>query len=259
MDTYFLIVSFVMGAIFGSFYNVCIYRIPEKQSIVSPPSHCYNCNTRLKYIDLVPIISWIFLKGKCRYCEAKVSSRYAIVEFLTAILFSLIYISFGYEIKTLYYMFLVSLLIIITFIDIDHYIIPDNLILIGSIVAIIVNLLGYGVPLIDGLKGALFAGGGVLVVTLTLEYIVKKEVMGGGDVKLYAMIGLFLGTKLALLTIVISIYIGALYGIIFIIYNKVKKQGFSSTIPFGPFISIAAVISIFYGNQIIQFYLKTFL
>ncbi|MGL5641448.1 MAG: prepilin peptidase [Paraclostridium sp.] len=259
MDTYFLIVAFIMGTIFGSFYNVCIYRIPEKQSIANPPSHCYNCNTRLKPLDLVPILSWIFLKGKCRYCKVEVSSRYAIVELLTGVLFALTYVTFGYEVQTLYYIFLVSLLIIITFIDIDHYIIPDSLILIGCITAIIVNFLGYGVPFIDGLKGAVFAGGGVLVVTLIIEYLVKKEVMGGGDIKLYAMIGLFLGTKLSLLTILISIYIGGAYGIIFIIYNKVKNREFSSMIPFGPFISIAAVISMLYGNQIVQFYIKTFL
>lgn len=259
MDTYFLIVAFIMGTIFGSFYNVCIYRIPEKQSIANPPSHCYNCNTRLNPLDLVPILSWILLKGKCRYCKVKVSSRYAIVELLTGVLFALTYITFGYEIQTIYYVFLVSLLIIITFIDIDHYIIPDNLILIGCITAIIVNFLGYGVPFIDGLKGALFAGGGVLVVTLIIEYVVKKEVMGGGDIKLYAMVGLFLGTKLSLLTILLSIYIGGAYGIIFIIYNKVKNREFSSMIPFGPFISIATLISMLYGNQIIQFYIKTFL
>jgi leader peptidase (prepilin peptidase) / N-methyltransferase len=248
-----------MGIIFGSFYNVCIYRIPEKQSIANPPSHCYNCNTRLKPIDLVPIFSWIFLKGKCRYCEVKISSRYAIVELLTGILFALTYTTFKNEFTTIYYMFLISLLIIITFIDLDHYIIPDILVLIGSITVIVVNFLGYGVPFTDGLKGAIFAGGGVLVVTLVIEYIVKKEVMGGGDIKLYAMIGLFLGTKLSLLTILISIYIGGAYGIIFIIYNRIKNKEFNSMIPFGPFISIAAVISMLYGNQIIDFYIKSFL
>lgn len=259
MDVYFIIVSFLIGTIFGSFYNVCIYRIPEKQSIVKPPSHCYNCSTNLKPIDLIPILSWVFLRGKCRYCKVKVSPRYAIVELLTGILFMLIYIKFGYEIITLYYMFLISLLIVITFIDIDHYIIPDKIIFIGSGVSLIVNILGFGVPFLDGIKGGLITGGSVLVVTLIIEWIVKKEVMGGGDIKLYAMIGLFLGSKLSILTLLLSIYIGGAYGIIFIIYNKIKKNEYYSVVPFGPFISIATIISILYGNHIIEFYIKTFL
>ncbi len=259
MDIYFTIVSFIMGTIFGSFYNVCIYRIPENQSISSPPSHCYNCNARLKPIDLIPILSWVSLRGKCRYCNIKVSPRYSIIELLTGILFMLIYIDFGYDFLSLYYMVLISLLIIITFIDIDHFIIPDKLILLGSIFAIILNFSGLGISFIYGLKGAIVSGGLVLLVTLIIEFILKKEVMGGGDIKLYAMIGLFLGIKLSLLTVLLSIYIGGLYGIIVIIYNKIKKYEFNSMIPFGPFISIAAVISILYGNNIIEFYIKTFL
>ena len=152
MDLYFTIISFIMGTIFGSFYNVCIYRIPEKLSVANPPSHCYNCQTRLKPIDLIPILSWLSLKGKCRYCGIKVSSRYATVELLTGILFALTYIAFGYNFKTIYYMLLVSLLIIITFIDIDHFIIPDELVIAGSIIAIAVNLLGYGTGFMDGLN-----------------------------------------------------------------------------------------------------------
>lgn len=259
MDIYFAIVAFIMGVTFGSFYNVCIYRIPENQSVSTPPSHCYNCNNRLKPIDLIPVLSWLTLKGKCRYCGVKISPRYALVELLTGLLFTLIYVVFGYEFKTIYYSLLVSLLIIITFIDLDHYIIPDGLIAIGSIIAIVVNILGYGCGFYDGIKGAILSGGGVMLVILAIEYIVKKDVMGGGDIKLYSMIGLFLGTKLALLTILLSVYIGGLYGLIIIIYHKLKKKEFSSMIPFGPFISIAGFISMLYGNNIIDFYINSFL
>lgn len=259
MDMYFIVLVFIIGVIFGSFYNVCIYRIPNKQSIVNPPSHCYRCNTRLKPIDLVPILSWGFLKGKCRYCKEKISPRYTIVEIITGILFTLIYITFEYKFITIYYMFLTSLLIIITFIDLDCYIIPDILVLIGSIAALLVNFLRYGIPFVDSIKGAIFTGVGLLVLTLVIEYILKKEVMGSGDIKLFVMIGLFLGTKLSLLTLLLSIYIGGAYGIIFIVYNKIKNKRFNSMIPFGPFISLATVISMLYGNQIIDFYIKTFL
>ena len=259
MDIYFTIVSLIMGIIFGSFYNVCIYRIPEKLSVANPPSHCYNCNTRLKPQDLVPILSWTFLKGKCRYCGQKISPRYALVELLTGILFAIVYIHFGYTIQTPYYMFLTSLLVIITFIDLDHYIIPDGLLIIGSIVAIIFNILGYGVGITDALLGAVICGGGVLLVIYLIELIIKKEVMGGGDIKLFAMLGLFLGLKLGALTILLSIYVGAIYGIVTIAYSKLKKIEYNSMIPYGPFISVAAFIVVLYGTNIINWYWSIFL
>lgn len=258
MQIYFTIVSFITGITLGSFYNVCIYRIPEKLSVVKPPSHCYNCNTRLKSIDLIPILSWTLLKGKCRYCKTKISPRYALVELLTGILFIIVYINFGSTLNTLYYMFLISLLIIITFIDLDHYIIPDELLIIGSIISIIVNLLGYGVGIKNGLLGALICGGGVLLVIYLIELLIKKEVMGGGDIKLFAMLGLFLGVKLGALTILLSVYVGAIYGIISIAYSKIKKQEYNSMIPYGPFISVAAFIVLLYGNDIINWYLGIF-
>ena len=259
MDIYFTIVSFIMGTILGSFYNVCIYRIPEKLSVANPPSHCYNCNNRLKPIDLVPILSWTLLRGKCRYCGQKISPRYALVELLTGILFATVYIYFGYSIQTLYYMFIVSLLVIITFIDLDHYIIPDGLLIIGSVVSIIVNILGYGVGIKDALLGAVICGGGILLVIYLIELLIKKEVMGGGDIKLFAMLGLFLGLKLGLLTILLSVYVGAAYGIVTIIYSKLKKIEYNSMIPYGPFISVAAIISVLYGTNIINWYWSIFL
>ena len=155
MEIYFTIISFIMGILLGSFFNVCIYRIPNNQSIVNPPSHCYNCNTRLKPLDLVPILSWTLLRGKCRYCGQKISPRYALVELLTGILFVLVYKVYGYNTITLYYLLLVSLLVIITFIDLDHYIIPDELIIFGSIGALIFNILGQGISIKDSLLGGL--------------------------------------------------------------------------------------------------------
>lgn len=258
MDIYFTIISFIIGIIFGSFFNVCIYRIPEKLSVANPPSHCYNCNTRLKPLDLVPILSWTFLKGKCRYCGQKISPRYALVELLTGILFATIYINFGYSIQTIYYMFLVSLLIIITFIDLDHFIIPNELIIIGTIFALIFNLFIEIITIKDMILGAFICGGGMLILIYLIEIIVKKEVMGGGDIKLFAMLGVFLGLKGGLLTILLSVYVGAIYGIITIVYSKIKKQEYNSMIPYGPFISVAALVYVLHGTQIINWYLGLF-
>ena len=258
MNTYFTIISFIMGIVLGSFFNVCIYRIPNKQSIVNPPSHCYNCNTRLKPLDLVPILSWTLLRGKCRYCGQKISPRYALVELLTGILFVLVYKVYGYNTITLYYLLLVSLLVIITFIDLDHYIIPDELIIFGSIGALIFNILGQGISIKDSLLGGLICGGGMLVLIHLIELLIKKEAMGGGDIKLFGMVGLFLGVKLGLLTILLSVYIGATYGILTIIYSKIKKKEYNSMIPYGPFISVGALISILYGTNIVNWYIGLF-
>lgn len=258
MDIYFLVVSFILGTIFGSFFNVCIYRIPNKQSISNPPSHCYNCNTRLKPLDLVPVLSWAFLGGKCRYCKQKISSRYALVELLTGILFVLVYKVYGINTITLYYLLLVSLLVIITFIDIDHYIIPDGLIIFGAIGVLTFNILGQGVGLKESLLGGLICGGGTLILIYLIELLVKKEVMGGGDIKLFAMVGLFLGVKYGLLTVLLSVYVGAIYGVYTIIYSKIKNKEYNSMIPYGPFISIGALITVLCGTSIIDWYMSLF-
>ena len=239
MKIFINIYVFVVGMIFGSFFNVCIFRIPKKQSILNPPSHCPNCKTRLKPKDLVPILSYLLSGKKCRYCNIKISRRYALVELLTGILFLLVYNKYLIDIATINFLVLISLLIIITFIDIDHYIIPDEIIIIE-----------------ESLLGALICGGIVLILVRIIEFIVKKEVMGDGDIKLFAMIGLFLGVKNSLLVALLSVYIGAIFGIISIVYNKIKKQEYNSVIPYGPFISISTLTVMLYGKNIINWYLN---
>ncbi|MEG2789513.1 MAG: prepilin peptidase [Romboutsia sp.] len=249
---------FIIGMIFGSFFNVCIFRIPNNQSISNPPSHCYNCSNRLKYIDLVPILSWLYLNGKCRYCGQKISKRYPLIELLTGILFLLVYNVYGLDIIILYYLVLISILIIVTFIDIDHYIIPDRIIIFGIIFSVIFNLTGKGIQLKDSILGALICGGGMLILINLIEFIVKKEVMGGGDIKLFFMSGLFLGVKGCILTILLSIYIGSIYGIGTIIYSKIKNNQYNSIIPYGPFISVSALITVLCGTNIINWYMGLF-
>ena len=250
---------FILGIVFGSFFNVCIYRIPEKKSISNPPSTCPTCNTRLKPIDLIPVLSYLSSKRKCRYCKEPISPRYMCVELITGMLFLLVYNRYPMSIQSIYYLTLASLLIIITFIDIDHYIIPDGLIITGLIFAFILNLLGIGIPLREGLVGALISGGGMLVLIYTIEFIVKKEVMGGGDIKLFAMVGFFLGIKGGLLTILLSVYVGAIYGVVSIIYIKIKNKEYNSMIPYGPFISVGAIIVLLYGNDILNWYQSLFI
>lgn len=255
-----LINSFVIiiGLIIGSFLNVCIYRIPENQSIVRPPSHCNKCNNRLKIIDLIPVISYLILRGKCRYCKEKVAVRYMLVELLTAILFLLVYNHYNINIETIYYLILVSILVVISFIDIDHYIIPDTLIIFGIIAVISFNLLTGFMSVKDVFLGGLVCGGSILIFIYALEFIIKKEVMGGGDIKLFAMLGMFLGIKGGFITIILSIYLGAIYGIFIIVYRKIRGRDYNSVIPYGPFISLAAIIYALYGEVIIEFYKSFF-
>ena len=236
MYIYFAIVSFIIGASLGSFFNVCIYRIPNKKSVVNPPSHCYNCNTRLKPLDLVPILSWTLLRGKCRYCGQKISPRYALVELLTGILFVLVYSVYGPSIMTLYYSLLVSLLVIITFIDLDHYIIPDELIIFGSLGAVIFNILGQGISIKDSLLGGLICGGGMLVLIYLIELIIKKEVMGGGDIKMMTYISFILGWKLSIVVIFMASFLALPISII----NVYRKD--EHMLPFGPYLAVAALI-----------------
>lgn len=255
MEIFIEIYVFIVGMIFGSFFNVCIFRIPEKQSISNPPSHCPNCDTRLKPMDLIPVFSYLLSGRRCRYCKDKISSRYASVEILTGFLFLIVFNKFLLDISTIYYLVLISLLIIITFIDFDHYIIPDGLLIMGSVFAIVFNFIFKVITIKESLLGALICGGGVLAIIYFIEFIVKKEVMGGGDIKLFAMLGLFLGVK-SLLVALISVYVGAVFGTISIIYSKIKKKELNSMIPYGPFISIAAFIVILYGDEIINWYMN---
>ncbi len=292
--------------VFGSFFNVCIFRIPNKESISNPQSYCYKCNNRLTYLDLIPILSWILLKGKCRHCGQKISSRYPLIELLTGILFIIIYnvhglnfitinylvltslliiITFididyyiipdsmiilgilfiiiynvhGLNFITINYLVLTSLLIIITFIDIDYYIIPDSMIILGSIFELLFNLTNKGISIRNSIIGGVVCSGVMLILITLIDLVVKKEVMGGGDIKLFFMIGLFLGLKLGLLTILLSIYVGAFYGIVTIIYSKIKKQEYNSIIPYGPFISVGAIISVLCGTNIINWYIDLFI
>lgn len=250
------ILVFIIGTIMGSFFNVCIYRIPRGESISYPPSHCVGCNHKLAALDLVPIFSYIFLRGKCRYCGERISWQYPLVELLTGGLYVGLYMKFGMDMHLLFYGILVSILIIISVIDIYHSIIPPSLVIIGSVCAILFNLMGWGRPFLDGIYGALAGAGVIILMDLLALVFFKKQGMGGGDMKLMAMIGLFMGLKYVLLSMLFSIYIGGIIFIILMLMGKIQKTEY---IPFGPFLSIGTLVSLFAGAQIIAWYSATFL
>ncbi len=241
---------FILGLLIGSFLNVVIYRLPKKESIVFPASHCTSCGTRLKAWDLVPIFSFLFAKGKCRYCGEKISWQYPAVELLTALLYTLLYLKLGFTIQFLSYIILITLMIICSFIDFKHFIIPNKITYSGIIIGLIFAIFLDHITFVQALLGILIPAGFLFLIAL-----IYKKGMGLGDVKYVAMIGSFLGWADTLLAIFFGALLGSIFGIIFILAAKTEKK---SKIPFGPYLSLGTLLVIFYGKQIISWYVMTF-
>ena len=260
------ILVFIFGSIVGSFLNVCIHRMPKSESIVWPRSHCPKCQKRIPGYDNIPFISYILLKGKCRFCKEKISLRYPLVELLTALLTVALFSRFGLSYGFFLYMVMLWGLIIATFVDIQHRIIPDEVSIGGMIIGfIMVSVKGFAfnpfrysfTPMLRSLIG-IIVGGGIIYLTGAIFDLVyfkllkrpaingETESMGGGDVKLLAMIGAFLGWHKALLTFFLAPFLGIVVSII----TLIKKN--DHTIPYGPFLSFAALVSLFWADKIIQ-------
>jgi len=247
MDILIPIFIFLFGAAIGSFSNVCIYRLPKKLSIISPPSQCPNCGKSISPFDNIPIISFILLRGRCRYCQSPISWRYPIVELITGLIFLSLYLNFRISPQFFIYALLCTSLIIIAFIDLEHKIIPDVITLPGIIIGLTLSLTIPHITLINSIKGLLIGGGLFYAIA-----IISRGGMGGGDIKLIAMVGSFLGWKNVLLTIFLGSLFGSIVGIVLII---LKKKNRKDMVPFGPFLSLGAIISIFYGRDLIYLWL----
>lgn len=259
------ILLFIFGSVIGSFLNVCIYRFPREQKIGLTRSRCPHCNEIIRWYDNVPFISYIILKGKCRYCRGYISFRYFVVELLTAVMFCALWWNFAAEGPALaiIYSIFVSLLIIGSFIDLEFLIIPDVINISGIIIGLAASALYpqlmkahvwyYG--LLRSFIGILAGGGSLYLIAITAGAILKKEAMGMGDVKLLAMIGSFLGWPWIFFTIFISSLLGTVAGLALI---AAKKTDIKGKIPFGPYLAMGAVISLFFGPEIINWYINLF-
>lgn len=256
MDIFFGVVIFVLGLIIGSFLNVCIFRLPKQVSIAASRSACPACGTPLKPWDLIPMLSYVFLGGKCRYCKAKISVQYPLVETLTGALYLLLYLRFGLVWPLPVYLALVSLLIVISAIDISHMEIPDGLIVAGLIVGGVQLIASIFTPHFGAWHSyviGFFAGGlPLLLIALVCTYALKKDAMGGGDIKLMAFCGLIISWKLVITAYLISVVAGAVFGLVLMALNKRKS---SDAIPFGPFLSLGVILSVFFGDALIGWYL----
>lgn len=262
------VLAFIIGAIVGSFLNVCIYRMPLGKSIVRPGSHCMRCGKDISWFDNIPVLSFVLLRGKCRRCGLKFSVRYPLVEFLAAALFLLLYLRFGLSPGFFIFAVFSSALVVASFIDIDHRIIPDEIDLPGIALGLLLSA-AYpplqtrtwpwerlfsspaAVSLSSSFSGILAGGGVLFAMAVFGKMAFKKESMGGGDIKLIAMIGAFTGWQLTLLAVFLSALIGSVTGL------AMKMRTGSSYIPYGPYLAAGALISVFFGEEIISWYIQT--
>lgn len=240
---------FVLGACLASFINVVIYRVPLSISVAKGRSFCPRCNSQLKFYDLIPILSWATLKGKCRYCGEKISIRYPLIELLGGVLSILCFNVFGITWMTLIAIIFTMILIAISMIDFDTLEIPNELI-IALILCAITSILVYNISISDRILGFF-----IISVPMYLLIIAIPNSFGGGDVKLIAACGLLLGYQNTILAMFIAIIIGGFYAIYLLVTKKVTKQ---THIAFGPYICLGAYIALLYGNTLITWYLSLF-
>ena len=259
-DLVIRILIFIFGAIVGSFLNVCIVRMPQEKSIVFPRSHCVHCQKLIPWYDNIPLVSYFLLMGKCRYCHKRISIRYFIVELFTAVSFVFFYGFFGWNWVLIPYLVFHCGLMAATFIDLEHRIIPDEISVGGMIAGLVFsfvipqlhNTSSHGLALGRSLLGVLIGGGSIYAMGMLGDFLFKKESMGGGDVKLLAMVGSFLGWQMAVLTFFIAPFFGAFFGVI------VKLRTKESVIAYGPFLALGALISLFWGKDVIRWILYNY-
>lgn len=252
--------AFIFGAIVGSFLNVCIGRIPNGESIVNPPSHCPKCKTPISFYDNIPLLSYWILRGRCRFCGEKISPRYFVVELLMAGLSLALFDRFGFGFVYFVTFILVAALIVISFVDLDVRIVPDVISLPGIVVGLSLSVIGYfivdGSSLIPSPVSSvigILAGGGFLLATAWIyKKITGVEGMGGGDIKLLAMIGAFLGWPSIPITLFFASMVGSIVGIGCMLLTGAGRK---LALPFAPFLCSGALLFIFFGEQLIQFYL----
>jgi len=243
---------FALGCCLGSFFNVVIYRLPRKESLVHPGSHCPHCRQPIAWYDNIPLVSFILLMGKCRHCRGGIAVRYPLVEALTGGLLLLLFRHHGWGAQFFMEAAFISLLLIITFIDLDTYTIPDVLSLPGLVAGFLFSFASTRLSWSDSLLGILLGGGVLYLIAVGYQILRHQEGLGGGDIKLLGMIGAFVGWPGVVFTILVSSVVGTLVGLP-IMWRT--RQGMSTMLPFGPFLALGAVVYIFWGDMLIRWYM----
>ncbi len=256
MQTIYLITISLFGLAIGSFLNVVIYRVPRKIPFLTSRSICPNCGQQLKWYHNIPLLSYLFLRGKCGFCHKAISARYPAVELVNMLAYSYFYLSYGMSVSFWTYAAISSALLVIFFIDLDFQIIPDVITLPGIVAGLLVSFLPGGLGIVSAGIGMLVGGGALYLIAELGDWLFKKESMGGGDIKMAAMLGAFLGWKQVVLIFISSAAIGLVVSVVLMAFSsKLRKE---RVVPFGPFLALAAMLAITYGDQIIDFYLTHF-
>ncbi|WP_258359258.1 prepilin peptidase [Moorella sulfitireducens] len=242
---------FLAGLLTGSFLNVVVYRLPRGETVVWGRSYCPACRRSLAWYDLIPILSYLFLRGRCRYCRLPISPRYPIVELVTGVVFTTLFYNFGLSWILAKYLFLSAVLVAASFIDLEHYLIPDSLVVTGACGGILLSLLARDVGFWAALGGIAAAAGFLLLVA-----VISNGGMGGGDVKLAGMVGLYLGLPLAAVALFLSLITGGLAGVCLLVSGRKKRQ---DPLPFAPYIAAGGLLALLFGKEILHWYLLKFM
>jgi leader peptidase (prepilin peptidase)/N-methyltransferase len=257
MDRLLLVFAGLFGLAIGSFLNVVIYRLPRKVPLVWERSHCPHCLTQLRWHHNIPLLSYLVLHGKCAFCHETISIRYPLVELLNAVMFVYFYWRFGPSVDFCVFAFLGAALLVVFFVDLDFQIIPDVITLPGVVLGLAVSLIPGCLGIVHALIGLIVGGGSLYLIAILGDWLFKKESMGGGDIKLAAMLGAFLGWQKVIFVFIAAAFIGMIVSVgIMAISAEFRRN---RVVPFGPFLATAAVIAIIWGDRIIGFYTATFL
>ena len=251
------LLTILWGLILGSFLNVCVYRLPRELSVVRPRSSCPTCSRPIAWFDNIPLVSYLLLRGRCRHCDAPIPVRYPLIEAATGLISWLVFLRFGLGPSYFVYFLYGAALLTVSVIDLEHRIIPDEISLPGIGIGLVLAGLTHFIPFLDGVTfldaviGLLAGGGSLLLVGLAYEAVRKQEGIGGGDIKLLAMIGVFTGWKGVLFTVFAGSLFASIVGIAVMI---ARRQNGQVPIPFGPFLSGASFLYVLVGDRLLQAY-----
>lgn len=248
---FFYALPALFGLIVGSFLNVCIHRLPRDESLVLPRSRCPHCGVLIRWFHNLPLVSFVLLGGRCRACGGRIAWRYPLVELLTGVFFLLAVWRFGVGVRPVFLLMFICGLIVVTWIDLEHEIIPHEVTLPGIILGLVGSLITSEPAPWDALTGTLVGAGLVYLVAIYAEVALKRESMGGGDVNLLAMIGAFLGWRLMLLSFFFAVASGACLSLGLIAAGVLTRK---DRIPFGPFLAFGALVALFAGDEVIDWY-----
>ena len=246
------IVVFIFGTLLGSFANVCIYRLPQRLSIVFPGSHCPFCQEALRPWQNIPVLSYLMLRGQCAMCKTAISPRYPLIELSNGFLYVFLYHHYHFSVQGLVFALLTTALLIVACIDLVHTIIPDAITLPGIVVGLGSSLWLTPVGIRDAILGVVLGGGLFLLMAVLSVVILQREGMGGGDIKLMAMLGAFLGWHAVLVTMFLAAVLGAGVGLALIL---LRRKGRREPLPFGPFLALGALLAMVWGDTLVAWYL----